>query len=420
MGLLFWSRHFRSMPGQGDLPVTEYVAELLKLGYDGPLSLEIFNDRFRATSPELVATDGMRSLVALHDAASISAGRTATLPASTTIKGTEFVEFAVTPEEGLRLERMLRDYGFARTGRHRTRNVERWQQGRINLVVNREEQGFAHAYNLLHGPSICALGLRVADVDAALARAEALQIPRFNGSPGEEGLDVPALRGLGGSLIYLLPAEPDDLWDREFDPDEPAGRGIGLMSIDHVAVSVTLDEFLSWQLYWSSLFGLARQEEQDILDPAGLVQSRAMEAPDGAFRITMNAGGGRATLASRFVDKQLGAGFQHLAFTTADLRHTADDLIGTGAEMLDIPSNYYADLVARGELDLAQARAWSARHVLIDSDAEGSYLQLYSRALDRRFFFEVVERTGYRGFGARNAAVRLSAQARFRDEAPPG
>ncbi|ATY31054.1 bifunctional sugar phosphate isomerase/epimerase/4-hydroxyphenylpyruvate dioxygenase family protein [Sphingomonas psychrotolerans] len=417
MGLLFWSRHFRSMPGQGDLPVADYVAELLQLGYDGPLSLEIFNDRFRATSPVLVATDGMRSLVALHDAASRLVAAPAPIPAVTGIKGVAFVEFAVTPAEALRLERMLRDYGFTRTGRHRNRKVERWQQGAINLVVNQEERGFAHSYNLLHGAAICALGLRVGDVDSAMARAEALHIHRFTGVAGEEGLDVPALRGVGGSLIYLLPDQVGDLWEREFIADEPPASGIGLTGIDHVAVSVDLDEFLSWQLYWSALFGLGKQEEQDILDPSGLVQSRAMETPDGTFRITMNAGGGRSTLASRFVEKQLGAGFQHLAFATANLVTTARQLAAVEAEILDIPANYYADLIARGELSPGEADTLSAHHLLLDVSADGGrYHQLYSRAFDRRFFFEIVERTNYRGFGARNAPVRLAAQARYRQD----
>lgn len=118
MGLLFWSRHFRSMPGQSDLPVTDYVAELLRLGCSGPLSLEIFNDRFRATSAEMVATDGMRSLVALHDAAAGAAAKPQSLPAATQGLGIEFVEFAASAADGVRLERMLRDYGFARTARH--------------------------------------------------------------------------------------------------------------------------------------------------------------------------------------------------------------------------------------------------------------------------------------------------------------
>lgn len=414
MGPLYWSRHYRSMPGQGDLPVLPFVRELAELGYDGPLSLEIFNDRFRASFPEQVASDGMRSLVALNDDVARALGKETSLPAHPDILGTEFIEFAVNAAEAVRMEKMLRDYGFARTGLHRTRKVERWQQGGINLVLNFEDRGFAHSYNMLHGAAICALGLRVSSVDDTLARAHGLGIRRFEGDASQEGLDVPALRGIGGSLIYLLPGSSDDIWDREFVPDEPLGAGIGLLDIDHIAVSVEIDDFLFWQLYWSSLFGLEKQEEFDIADPSGLVQSRAMEEPGGNFRITMNAGGGRSTLASRFVGKQLGAGFQHIAFNTTDLIETADKLVERSAEILEIPQNYYADLVARGDLDEGEMSTWRARHILLDrSEAGGQYRQLYSRAMDRRFFFEIVERDSYAGFGARNAAVRLAAQSLF-------
>jgi 4-hydroxyphenylpyruvate dioxygenase len=384
---------------------------------DGPLSLEIFNDRFRATSPEVVAIDGMRSLVALHDAAAGSAAKSHPLPPATDILGIEFVEFATNAAEGVRLERMLRDYGFSRVARHCDRDVERWNQGAINLVVNKEERGFAHAFNLLHGPSICALGLRVTDVTATLARADALRIPQFTPSADSEGLAVPALRGVGGTLIYLLPPDVGELWQRDFLDDEAAARGVGLSTIDHVAVSVDVDEFLSWQLYWSTLFGLAKQEEQDILDPAGLVQSRAMESKNAGFRITLNAGGGRSTLAARFVGKQFGAGFQHLAFGTEDIELAARSLEDNAAEVLSIPQNYYADLIARGEIDAETANYLNKLNVLLDYSPNGGlYRQLYSRALDRRFFFEIVERRDYSGFGARNAPIRLASQARYRDD----
>ena len=142
-----------------------------------------------------------------------------------------------------------------------------------------------------------------------------------------------------------------------------------------------------------------------------------MESRNGAFRITLIAGGGRSTLASRFVDKQLGAGFQHLAFSTDDMTRTADALIAIDAEILDVPANYYDDLIARGELDVTNARDLRERHILVDRTASGGrYMQMYSRALDRRFFFEIVTRSNYDGFGARNAPIRLAAQARHRIE----
>ncbi|HEX7694086.1 MAG TPA: TIM barrel protein, partial [Sphingomonas sp.] len=352
MDLLFWSRHFRCMPGQGDLPVAGFVAELLKLGYDGPLSLEIFNDRFRAGSTALVAQDGLRSLVAVHDQAKRLIGKRPSLPAPASISGVEFIEFAASDDEATRIEPLLSGLGFAKVGKHRVKRVDRWRQGTINLVVNREQRGFAHSYEVMHGASICALGLTVDNPDAILRRGRALDIHRYDQEGTVKSSGMPALRGVGGSLVYLLQEDAvERIWNDEFIalPADEAQAGLG--RIDHVAASVDIDEFLSWQLYWTALFDVVKQAELDIPDPAGLVQSRAIESPDGAFRVTMNASGGRGTLSSRFIGNVFGAGFQHIAFTTADIFSTARTLADNGVPLLTIPRNYYDDLIARFGLD---------------------------------------------------------------------
>jgi 4-hydroxyphenylpyruvate dioxygenase len=91
MDYLYWSRHFRCFPSQGDLPVAEFVAAAANAGYGGPLSLEIFNDRFREWSAKRVANDGWRSLQLLQDQARIAAP----LPPRVQIQGIDFIEFAV-------------------------------------------------------------------------------------------------------------------------------------------------------------------------------------------------------------------------------------------------------------------------------------------------------------------------------------
>ncbi|MGY2736719.1 bifunctional sugar phosphate isomerase/epimerase/4-hydroxyphenylpyruvate dioxygenase family protein [Sphingomonas sp. UYP23] len=419
MDLLFWSRHFRCMPGQGDLPVAGFVAELLKLGYDGPLSLEIFNDRFRAGSTASVAQDGLRSLVAVHDQAERLVGKRSPLPPPSPIGGIEFIEFAASDEEATRLEPLLAGLGFAKVGQHRTLQVDRWRQGAINLVVNRERRGFAHSYDIMHGASICALGLTVPNPDATLRRARALAIQRYDDGTPRGSAGMPALRGVGGSLIYLLrDTATDRIWTDEFRPLQSDAEGARLEQVDHVAASVDIDEFLSWQLYWTALFDVAKQVELDIPDPAGLVQSRAIEGSDGAFRVTMNASGGRGTLSSRFIGNVFGAGFQHVAFTTPDIFATARTLAANGVATLAIPGNYYDDLVARFGLSDALVGEMAALNILFDRDEAGNeYWQLYTRAFEKRFFFEVIERRGaYAGYGAANAPIRLGAQSQFRTE----
>lgn len=422
MDLLYWSRHFRNLPGQGGLDVVTYVAEILRTGYDGPLSLEIFNDRFRSSAARLVAEDGHRSLDHVRDAALRLLGRESAMPAPQPMLGAEFVEFTADGADAARLGETFATLGFACAGEHRHKRVTRWRQGSINLVINAEPRGFASTYRTAHGASICAIGVRVSDTTAVLARAAALGIKAYSpdGRPGR--MAMPALRGVGGSLVYLIDANAvEGLWAREFTPlaaadPVPAPHAQG---VDHLAAVVHNDEFLSWQLYWRALFGLEARAAQDVIDPAGLVHSQALQSPDGAFRITLNASDARETLSSRFLDHGLGGGYQHVALTTEDIFATAQALHDGGAAMLEMPANYYDDLVARFGFDATLIARMAALNILYDEDAHGAgYWQCYSRAFDKLFFFEFVQRDhGYGGYGAPNAGIRLAAQNRFRGDA---
>ncbi|UYY77828.1 bifunctional sugar phosphate isomerase/epimerase/4-hydroxyphenylpyruvate dioxygenase family protein [Sphingomonas sp. R1] len=417
MDYLYWSRHFRNLPGQGGLDLTGYVAEILRTGYQGPLSLEIFNDRFRASSAEMVARDGLRALDALRDAAARKLGRETDMPARAIIDRVEFVEFAVAEKDRAELSAMLHGAGFDRIGRHRSKAVELWRAGAASFVLNFEEQGFAAAYRTMHGTAICAIGLVVKDGPAAMARARALGVPQH----ASDLPAMPALRGVAGSLVYVVDAEAmEAIWADEFVFDAaPAPARVDVQAIDHLAVTVSNDEFLSWQLYWRSLFDVEVQMPQDVIDPNGLVQSQAIQNRSGSFRITLNSTDAREALSARFLHQSFGAGFQHIALRVVDLAVAAPLLAERGLEPLPIPANYHDDVAARFGLtdgEEADARRYG---ILVDEEAPGRrYRQIYSRAFARTFFFEFVERHDYAGYGAPNATIRLTAQNRFRP-APP-
>lgn len=424
MDLLYWSRHFRNLPGQGGLDIVGYVAEILRTGYDGPLSLEIFNDRFRSNAARMVAEDGCRSLDYVRDAAKRLIDQPTDMPAPQPVLGAEFVEFTTDGSDVARLGRSFAALGFIPVGQHRHKKVTRWRQGGVNLVINAEPKGFAAAYRAAQGTAICAIGVRVKDKAAVLARAAALGIKAYSpeGRPGR--LAMPALRGVGGSLIYLIDAdEVEGLWAREFHAARVDGGEVGadVRSIDHLAAVVHNDEFLSWQLYWRSLFGLEARAAQDVIDPSGLVHSQALQSVDGAFRVTINASDARETLSSRFLDHGIGGGYQHIALTTDDIFATAEALRDREAAMLDIPSNYYDDLAARFGFEPELIARMAEFGIFYDEDVEGAgFWQMYSRAFDKLFFFEFVQRVeGYAGYGAPNAGVRLTAQNRFRPDAIP-
>ncbi len=261
MDVLQWSRHYRCFPGQGQFDLARFLEYLLIAGYTGPLSLEIFNDVFREAPGRRTAVDAMQSLLYLESQtrqrltaaaaanpqspASHALGRVALFdpPQPPRLDGVAFLEFAVDKKNETALGGFLESLGFARAGRHRSKEVSLYQQGDINLVLNAEPDSFARAHFVEHGPSICAMSVTTDDSVRALNRATALNCPRFDSRIGPHELKIPAIRSPDGSLIYFVPAQlgSDGLYEIDFDlSPRPRLQGIdaGLTSIDHVATTM--------------------------------------------------------------------------------------------------------------------------------------------------------------------------------------
>lgn len=417
MDPLSWSRHFRVLPGQGDWPVAEYVAAIQRTGYDGWFSLEIFNDQFRAGAARQLAVDGLRSLHYLEDEVARTLGRTPTLPDRVAVASTEFIEFAASHDEAEEFARYFRALGFRPVAGHRNKQVTRWKQGEINFVLNSEPDGYAHSHDIVHGGSVCAIGLGVTDQKAALDRAQALGITRFAQPVAPDEWDIPCLRGMGGSLLYLVDAARRDvMWAEEFpDLQEQESPSPLLTRIDHVAQTMQQGEFLSWLLFYVSLFDMDTTAQLEIADPMGLIYSQAVQNADRSVRFTLNGSLAHQSLTSRFVRNYFGAGVQHIALATDDIFRAAQAAADAGLPMLAIGPNYYDDIEARFGLDHDLLERLRAGNILYDRDEQGEYFQFYSRAVAKRVFFEVVQRRNYDAFGAANAATRLSAQASHRD-----
>jgi 4-hydroxyphenylpyruvate dioxygenase len=419
MDYLSWSRHFRNFPGQGDLPLDDFMDALDATGFDGLFSLEIFNDQFRGGLTRQVAVDGHRSLVylldRLRDRAHHPVAELPALPPRARCGGVEFIEFAMDDQSAPAFERLLAGLGFRRAGEHVSKAVTRWRQGDINVVVNLEKEGFAHSYNITHGTAVCALGLRVDDAAAALDRAQLLFDTPFRQAVGPGELEIPAVRGLGGSLIYFIDSKSDlgRVWDIEFRPMADGTAEAGLLSVDHVSQSMLYSEMLSWLLFYASLFDVSKTVEQDVLDPGGLVKSQVVHSADGQLRIVLNGSQSSRTQSSRFLSEAFGSGVQHIAFATDDLVATVKRLEANGVGLLPVPENYYDDLEAKGELSPELIDTLRTHRILYDREGDAEYLQVYTLTIDDRIFFEIVERRGYQGYGAGNASVRLAAQTRL-------
>lgn len=432
------SRHYRCFPGQGEFPVVPFVGAVLEAGYTGPMSLEIFNDEFRASPARPTAADAMRSLQWLEEqvrhlpqqkpgpAQGVPHGQShrVTLldpPPAPQLTGWSFIEFAADAVTAQRLGSFLAATGFERIGSHRSKAVDLWGQGEVRVVLNREDESFARSYFGLHGPSACAVALGTTDAPAALARAEAFGCQRVGGRVGANELTIPAVRAPDGSLVYFFDTHHggEHGFEADFIVNAASPGPLGEQArVDHISQVVPVGHLDTWVLFYRAVLGLQPQNSVVMNDPYGVVKSRAVESADRAVRYSMNVSERQNTAAGRSVSQFGGAGVHHIAFRVTDVLATAQALRNRGAPMLHIPDNYYDDLEARFGLEPAFLSALRRNHVLYDRTGEGEFLHCYTTPFEDRFYFEFIERRGgYTQYGAVNAPVRLAALAQLRE--PP-
>jgi 4-hydroxyphenylpyruvate dioxygenase len=430
MDVLEWSRHFRCFPGQGEFDLPGFLAPILRSGYTGPLSLEIFNDGFRAAPARANAADGLRSLLYLEEKTRLLLEQENqpvepqllfSPPAAGAYDGVEFLEFAVDDTQGARLAGWLENLGFARLGQHRSKAVSLLGQGDIKIVLNAEPYSFAHSFFESHGPSLCATALRVESGNAALERARLYKGQPYRGLVGPNEREIPAVRAPDGSLIYLVePAAPgQSIYDSDFNIRQPAAVSDGLQRIDHMAMALPADSLDSWVLFYKSLLDFEADDEVVLPDPYGLVKSRALRSRCSTVRLPLNISENRNTAISHALSSYRGSGVHHIAFACDDIFAQVAKAKEAGVQLLDIALNYYDDLAARFDFDDEFLSELAYYNVLYDRDANGGELfHVYTEAFDERFFFEILQRkNGYVGYGAANVPVRLAAMAKSRSGA---
>ena len=418
MDLLYWSRHFRNMPGEGDLDLSSFMDALYATGYDGPLSLEIFNDEFRRGDAEMVARDGHRSLINLMDDLRRRSDRPSpslpVLPERVDVADVQYVELACKPDDMSGIESLLTKVGLAKTGTHKSKVVTRFQSGNVNILVNADPAGRSFALASKHGAVVSEIAFATPDAMAAYRRALALgaEPVALPHQAGEQ--NIPTVRGVADSLIRFL--DPTmDIWASDFKTTTSDSAGTnGVHSIDHIAQTMRYDEMLSWTQFYTSIFSMAKSPMVDVIDPEGIIRSQAVTGRDSSLRLTLNGSEARRTSAHRFVADGDGATVQHLAFAVNDAVEMAEHLRQNGFSILPQTENYYADLAARFDLPNDFITTLKALHILYDEDESGGFLHFYSTVFGNGLFFEFVERrNGYDGFGAPNAPFRLAAQRRL-------
>jgi 4-hydroxyphenylpyruvate dioxygenase len=435
MGVLEWSRHFRCFPGQGAFDCPGFLAAVLRSGYTGPLSLEIFNDVFRAAPTQSTAADGLRSLLYLEEKTrglleqqpqTVAPSLLFHPPAPSPCHGVEFLEFAVDDGHGARLSQWLHGLGFCTLGHHRSNAATLLGQGDIRIVLTAEHDSlaqspfaqppFAQSDLEVHGASLRSMALRVDDSSAGLERARQFSAEICGGPLGPDQPIFPAVRAPDGSLIYLVePAAPgQSFWDRDFTLRPLPSAHNGLQRVDHVAMALPADGLDSQVLFFKSVLDFQADADVLLSDPHGLVRSRALRSRCGSVSLPLNTSDRGNTAVARALTSYGRSGVHHNAFACDDIFVQAARAKAAGVPWLAIPLNYYDDLAARFGFDQAFLSKLAAHNVLYDRDADGGELfHAYTQAFEERFFFEIVHRrNGYAGYGEANASVRLAAMAR--------
>jgi 4-hydroxyphenylpyruvate dioxygenase len=355
--------------------------------------------------------------------------------------GFEFVEYAAPDPEALGA--LFRQMGFAAVAKHRHKDVTLYRQGGVNFIVNAEPGSFAQSFARIHGPCICAIAFRVKDAAAAYGRAVELGAWGVEAHPGPMELAIPAIKGIGDSLIYLVDRYPGNhgdlsIYDVDFepiaagdpsgaagdpsgapgdpsgaagDPDsegaETAPAGAGLTCIDHLTHNVHRGRMGEWAEFYERLFNFREVRYFNIEGRQTGLHSKAMTSPCGKIRIPINESADDKSQIQEYLHAYHGEGIQHVALASSDIYATVDALKARGTRFLDTPEAYYELLEARlpghGE-PLAELRA---RRILLDGQSAANLpgprlLQIFTETVIGPIFFEIIQRKGDEGFGEGN------------------
>jgi len=322
--------------------------------------------------------------------------------------GFEFVEY--TAPDVKQLHALFERMGFRAVGRHRSKDVTLYRQGETNFVVNAEPNSHGARFAQAHGPSACAMAFRVRDAAHAYKTLIARGAKPFANQVGPMELNIPAIEGIGGSVIYLVDRYGErSIYDVDFVPTDPiqgfAHEGAGLTDIDHVTHNVFRGNMDKWAGFYERLFNFRQIRYFDIEGKLTGLKSRAMTSPDGKIRIPINESSDDKSQIEEYLHHYKGEGIQHIALGTRDIYATVEGLRARGVDFQDTPETYYERLDNRikghGE-DVARLKR---NKILMDGERNsevGLLLQIFTQNAIGPIFFEIIQRKGNEGFGEGN------------------
>jgi 4-hydroxyphenylpyruvate dioxygenase len=324
--------------------------------------------------------------------------------------GFEFVEY--TAPDTAQLGRLFEQMGFSRVARHRSKDVSLYRQGNVNFIVNAEPNSLAQQFARDHGPSACAMAFRVKDAALALRTAVAAGAKEVKGTVGPMELNIPAIEGIGGSLIYLVDRHTGpSIYDIDFVAEANAAalpKGVGLVEIDHLTHNVGKGRMDYFYDFYGRIFNFREHQYFDITGEYTGLTSRALSAPCGKIRIPINEskaedGSDKVDQIQEFIQQYRGEGIQHVALLTDDILETWDRLRANGLKfMTPPPDTYYEMLEERVPGHGQEIEALQKRGILLDGAKGRFLLQIFTETLIGPIFFEIIDRRGDDGFGQGN------------------
>ncbi|HEY9279709.1 MAG TPA: 4-hydroxyphenylpyruvate dioxygenase [Eoetvoesiella sp.] len=333
--------------------------------------------------------------------------------------GFEFIEY--TAPDPIALGKVFEALGFKAIAKHRNKDVTLYRQGGINFLINAEPDSFAQRFARLHGPSICAIAFRVDDAGKAYKRALELGAWGFDSGSGPMELNIPAIKGIGDSLIYLVDRWQGkqghggigdiSIYDVDFEPIDPTTAqadlnftGAGLTIVDHLTHNVHKGRMDEWAEFYERLFNFREVRYFDIEGKVTGVKSKAMTSPCGNIRIPINEEGTEEKgQIQEYLDLYRGEGIQHIALASDNIHGTVEHLRSAGLQFLDTPDTYYELLDRRLPNHGEDVSRLQANKILLDGAAEGELLlQIFTENQIGPIFFEIIQRKGNEGFGEGN------------------
>lgn len=319
--------------------------------------------------------------------------------------GFEFVEFAHPQPEELRA--LFARMGYSLTARHKTKDIELWQQGDITYVLNNHPGSHAMRFVAEHGPCAASMGWRVVDAAHAFAHAVKMGAEPFE---GEKALEVPAIVGIGGSLIYFVDAYGDANPYADFDwlaPAKPAG--VGFHYLDHLTHNVHKGNMDTWFDFYGRIFGFRQIRFFDIEGKHSGLHSRALTSPCQRIRIPINEDRGETGQIVEYLKRYKGEGIQHIAVGTDDIYAATDEIAARGIKFMPKPPMAYYELSRTRVVGHEEPIEKLAKYgILIDGEGvvDGGetriLLQIFSKTVIGPIFFEFIQRKGDDGFGEGN------------------